>query len=81
VYGLVGGWIMHRLKGSMDLLIGAAFGLALYFVNFYVVAPAAFPWFVEARNWVGLAGHLIFGVVLGVAYAALRRHKPKPVAE
>ena len=58
------------------LLIGAVFGLALYFINFYLIAPAAFPWFTMAQNWVSILSHLIYGVVLGAAYAALRKHKP-----
>lgn len=79
VYGLAAGWIVHRLKGTNVLLIGGVFGLAVYFVNFYLIAPAAFPWFMEARNWVGVVAHLIYGLVLGVAYAGMRRHKlPRP---
>lgn len=76
VYGLIAGWIVHRLNGVSALLIGAVFGLALYFINFYLIAPAAFPWFTMAQNWVSILSHLIYGVVLGAAYAALRKHKP-----
>jgi uncharacterized membrane protein YagU involved in acid resistance len=76
VYGLIVGWIVHRIGGTSAVLIGGVFGLAIYFINFYLVAPALFPWFTEARNWVSLVAHLLYGLVLGGAYAALRKHKP-----
>ena len=76
MYGLIAGWIVHRLGGASALLIGGVFGLAIYFINFYLVAPAFFPWFTEAQNWVSLVAHLIYGLVLGATYAGLRKHKP-----
>jgi hypothetical protein len=75
VYGLVLGWAVHRLEMGMALLVGAAFGLiAVYAVNFYLIAPIAFPWFVEARNMISIVAHVIFGVVLAGVYVAMRRH-------
>ena len=74
IYGLILGWAVHRLQMGAALLAGAAFGLiAVYFVNFYVVAPMAFPWFTEARNWISVISHVMFGVVLAGAYVAMRR--------
>jgi hypothetical protein len=74
VYGLVLGWAVHRLEMGWALLVGAAFGLlAVYAVNFYVIAPMAFPWFGEARNWISVLAHLIFGIVLAGSYVAMRR--------
>lgn len=76
VHGLIAGWLVHRLNSASVLLIGAVFGLAVYFINFYLIAPAVFPWLTEAQNWVSLVSHLIYGLVLGAAYAGLRKHKP-----
>lgn len=76
VYGLIVGWIVHRMGSTSVMLIGGVFGLAIYFINFYLVAPVMFPWFTMAQNWVSLVAHLIYGLVLGGAYAALRKHKP-----
>lgn len=74
IYGLILGWAVHRLDMTAAVLAGAAFGLvAVYLVNFYLVAPMLFPWFVEARNWVSAVAHVIFGAVLGGFYIALRR--------
>ena len=76
VYGLILGWAVHRMSNSSALLIGAVFGLAIYFFNFYLIAPVAFPWFTNAQNWVTLVAHLIYGLVLGATYAGMRKHKP-----
>jgi len=76
IYGLILGWIVHRLEMGTALLVGAAFGLmAVYFVNFYLIAPLLFPWFVEARNWISIAAHVLFGMVAAGAYVALRHRE------
>lgn len=73
IYGLIVGWMVHRLEMGTALLAGAVFGLvAVYLVNFYLIAPAFFPWFTEARNWVSIVAHIAFGMVAAGAYVALR---------
>jgi uncharacterized membrane protein YagU involved in acid resistance len=80
IYGLILGWVVHSMGSGMATLTGAVFGLvAVYLVNFYVIAPAAFPWFTNAQNWVSLVAHVIFGLVLGASYAGLRKNKPQRV--
>lgn len=54
---------MMKLSGPMMLLVGAIFGLIIYFVNFYGMT-AVFPWFEMARNWISIVAHVIFGIVL-----------------
>lgn len=78
VYGLIGAWLCRRTHAVGALLIGAAFGIAIYVLNFYLIAPVAFPWFTMARNLVSGFSHMMFGVVLGLAYVWLRngRHAP-----
>jgi hypothetical protein len=51
---------------------GALVGLALYAVNYWLVAPWAFPWFEENRGLTTALDHLLFGGVAGVAYVHLR---------
>lgn len=75
-FGLILGWLVHHLQGVSAMLIGGVFGLAAYFVNFYLIAPVFFPWFTDAQNWISLLSHLVFGLVLGAAYAGMRTHKP-----
>jgi hypothetical protein len=52
---------------GMSMLVGAGFGLVVYLFNFYVMT-AAFPWFVDARGWHTLVGHLIFGMCIALFY-------------
>lgn len=73
--GLIGAWLIHRFDWGQALAIGAVFGLAIYVVNFYLIAPAAFPWFGTARNATSAFSHAMFGAVLGLAYVWLRRPK------
>ena len=74
-YGLIGAWLVHSFDWAGGLMIGAGLGLAIYIVNFYGIAPAAFPWFVMGRNGIGAFSHIMFGAVVGVAYIALRKPK------
>jgi len=73
VYGLVLGAIVHRMGKGTALATGAVFGLvAVYFVNFHVVAPMMFPWFTEAQNWVSVISHVMFGIVVAAVYTGSR---------
>lgn len=75
VYGLIAGWLVHRFDWAGGLLIGAAFGIAIYLINFYLIAPVMFPWFEMAQNWISAFAHAMFGLVAGGAYIALRKPK------
>ena len=59
-------------SAGMASLVGAMFGLAMYLLNFYGMTRL-FPWFAEARNWVSVVSHLMFGVVVADAYLRLER--------
>lgn len=49
---------------------GVLFGLVLWLVNFYAIAPNAFPWFTSSAWWVQLVAHaLLFGGFLGLMSA------------
>jgi hypothetical protein len=74
-YGLVGAWLMHRFDWAGAITVGASLGLAIYIVNFYLIAPMMFPWFEMGRNWIGAFSHIVFGVIVGVAYIGLRKSK------
>jgi len=55
---------------GMAALLGAAFGLVVYLVNFYGMT-AVFPWFAMARGWIGIFAHIVYGAVLGWVYASV----------
>lgn len=71
-FGIVASAI-GTLRENHALLVGAATlaGLALWIVNFYVVAPIAFPWFAMANPVVQFLAHtFFFGTVLGLLLAS-----------
>lgn len=67
MYGVLFAVILGGLRSATwDIVLGGAYGLALWIINFYVIAPRAFPWFLEANPVVQFLGHTIFfGAVLG----------------
>lgn len=67
-YALIFAFIGKGRSMRADALLGAAFGVLLYLVNFHVFT-LQFPWFAEARNWVTILAHVAFGAVLGATYA------------
>lgn len=56
---------MPRMASS--LLVGAGFGIMLYFVNLHGFT-AIFPWFAEARGGITLIAHIAFGMMVQLAY-------------
>jgi uncharacterized membrane protein YagU involved in acid resistance len=72
IYGLIFGAIVSfipRLASSTAILLSAAsvFGLLLWLVNFYVIAPIAFPWFTQSSPVVQFFAHTFFyGTALGI---------------
>lgn len=56
------------------LLIGAAFGVLLYLINFFVLTQV-FSWFKELRGWTTLAAHLVFGISTALLYWKLARRR------
>jgi hypothetical protein len=59
-------------SASLIFVVGAVFGLIIYFVNFYGMT-AFFPWFADARNWLSLTLHAVFGVVVAESYFGLEK--------
>lgn len=52
---------------GMSLIAGAVFGVVVYLFNFFVMT-SAFPWFIDARGWHTLFGHMLFGMAIGLCY-------------
>jgi hypothetical protein len=68
LYGMIFAVITGGLRSAAtDILLGTAYGSALWLINFYVIAPAAFPWFLEANPLIQFIGHSVFfGSALGL---------------
>lgn len=71
-YGVLVAALVSRTGTAAAVCIGTGFGAALYGVNLYGFT-AIFPWFVEVRDWVTLAAHLVFGATAAWTYRALAR--------
>ncbi|TDX28363.1 hypothetical protein DFO67_11063 [Modicisalibacter xianhensis] len=70
VYALIYGWAFGGLKLGMAMVIGAVMGLVIYLINFYGFT-AIWPWFANARTWISLFSHIMFGIVLALSYQAI----------
>jgi hypothetical protein len=80
VYAFIFAWIVGRWQMTMPVAAigGLVFGLVIYAVNFYGFT-ALFPWFAEARNWITILAHAIFGATMGVVYRPLARKDSRTV--
>jgi hypothetical protein len=61
-----------RLGTMAALMAGVGFGLALYVVNLYGFT-LVFPWFAQARGWIAVIAHIVFGLSAVLAYRSLHR--------
>lgn len=74
IFALILDAIINNMSFAWALVVGAVYGYVLYLVNFYLIADALFPWFLNATNWVTAFSHIIFGISAAWAYKALTRH-------
>lgn len=74
IYARVLAAMIHKLRMATALAVGAAFGAALYFLNYYVVSDF-FPWFISARGAEALVSHLVFGLLAAGVYKRLTRRQ------
>jgi hypothetical protein len=72
VFGRIVSVLTWRQRPGPAVLIGALVGLALYGLNFGLIAPGVFPWFSESIRAVTLANHALFGAVAAAVCLALR---------
>ncbi|MCF7223188.1 hypothetical protein [Marilutibacter chinensis] len=75
-YALVFAFFAKGRSLLTDTVLGAAFGVLLYAVNYYGFTYL-FPWFVEMRHWVTALIHLVAGAAMGATYAwSVKRFVP-----
>jgi hypothetical protein len=74
LFACVLAYVIHRWGLIVGVVGGAAFGLALYFINFYTLAYF-FPWFFPLRSWMMAVSHVAFGACAGGIYEALEVEK------
>ena len=68
LFGLVFAVLARRVRTNGALAVaGTVYGAALYFVNFKVLAPLAFPVFEMANQPFELVVHVVYGTLLSLA--------------
>jgi len=72
LYAIVLAFFIARLSPANAALVGAAYGFALYLLNFYVFTKW-FPWFADARDWISIFTHVVQGALWGWLYKAFDR--------
>jgi hypothetical protein len=75
-YGVTLSAMISRLGTRASLLAGAGAGLALYAVNMYGFT-FVFPWFAAVRDWIAVAAHVVFGVVVAGTYKLVHGRHPR----
>ena len=76
VFGQLVSALVWRRPPRLALLVGAATGIALYALNFELLAPLAFPWFERSITYVSILDHALFGAVAAAVCVALRAEAP-----
>jgi hypothetical protein len=68
IYGAVFTLILGGLRSVFwEIVLGGLYGFALWLINFYVIAPALFPWFLDADPVIQFLAHTVFfGMMLGL---------------
>lgn len=72
IFAVILAFIIQRFSLGLAILIGAIFGLLLYFINFYGFT-AVFPWFAMARNAISIFSHIVFGAAAAWIYKAMAK--------
>lgn len=86
VYAAVNGRLGRDVQTSWgsQVLIGLGFGVALWIVNFHIIARLIYPWFLMTPQFLQMMMHAVFfGLPLALMYAAAERRAPatRPAAE
>ena len=76
IYGAINGTFSANTETSYGRQtgLGLLFGMALWMVNFQIIARLIYPWFLDAPQFLQMAMHaMFFGLPLGLMYAAAER--------
>lgn len=79
-FGVAFSVVASRLRTNGSLAVaGTLFGIALYLVNFKIFAPAIFNVFEDANQPFEFVTHVVFGVVLSLAFFSSGTRRGEPV--
>ena len=70
IYSMILAAFIVRRSLGVSVFVGVEFGFILFGVNMYIFT-LVFPWFEEARDWITLMAHVVFGIVAAAMYRVL----------
>jgi hypothetical protein len=70
IYTMILAAFIVRRDLAVSIFVGIEFGFILFGVNMYGFTMI-FPWFDEARDWITLVAHVVFGMVAASTYRVL----------
>lgn len=71
---LIGHWV-RGCSAIAGAFLGAVAGAVFFVGVFFVLAPSAFPWFLDVRNPATAFDHVMFGGIAGSLSAMLQRSR------
>jgi len=80
VFALILAFITHRWGFIVGIIVGALFGLAVYFINIYTVT-LIFPWMAILQGTTFAVAHVFFGALAGAVYEGFERERFVPIDE
>jgi hypothetical protein len=72
LYGVILAFFIARMSIGTATLVGALYGLALYYINFYGFTKW-FPWFADHRDWIAIFTHLVQSGLMAYLYKVMDR--------
>lgn len=72
VFGRLVCALVWQRAAPSAVLLGALTGVALFVVNFLLLAPLAFPWFADSARAVTVLDHALFGAIAACTCVLLR---------
>jgi type IV secretory pathway VirB2 component (pilin) len=72
IFGRLIAGLVDRFSGWKAIGCGLLMGIALYGLNFWIIAPSAFPWFRVSGGTITLVDHALFGALVSALYVQLR---------
>ena len=78
IFALFLAMITHQWGLLLGMIIGALFGLALYYINLYTLTFFS-PWFFAMNSTLFMLIHILFGLVAGATYEILEVEEFIPV--
>ncbi len=78
IFALILAAITHQWGLIIGMIVGALFGLGLYFINLYTLT-LIFPWFFVMNSNLFMWIHVLFGLVAGATYEILEVEEFVPI--